>query len=182
MKSSPTPKESSMQDVNAEYYDYQRRIRTTVDGPPTERMVNGVPVSAGPLREADPARHVHAEPRYDKPVRRFTTFETETKLYIVELEPTRRCLPEWTDGALTREQVWDVARSTPKTIVLPDGTEVDDAFDQDVADKRAYNFWVSVEASYSDAAYYVPLTFEAWKAEGKPNPYTGKPYDAEGVA
>lgn len=171
-----------MQDSpNAEYYAYNRRVRPTVDGPATEPMIGHTPISAGPLREADPARNVTAEPRYAEPVRRFALFETATKIYICELEPTRRCLPQWTDGATTREGAWRFAQSTRKTVVLPDGSEVV-AFDQEVADRRAYEFWCGVEASYSDAAHYAPLTFEAWKSAGRPDPYSRQPYDAEAVA
>lgn len=155
---------------NRPLWSFTQRVQ---DG--KEPRIGYTPVSAGPLRVAEPERQIHAEPTEQAPIRRFTVFETETRLYILELEPTRRCMPQWTDGAMTRESVWRHAKTRRKTVVLPDGSEVQ-IFDEETADRAAYSFWVGVEASYSDAAYYAPLKFEAWCAVGKPDPYTNRPY------
>lgn len=156
--------------ANADYYAYNRRNR---EG--QEPRIGYTPISAGPIREADPAMNVPAEPRTDgEPFRRFAVLETESRVFICELERTRRFPVNWTDGAVTLEGAQIVAASTRKAVAAPaDFAGV--TFDQDIADRRAYAYYCGVEASYADG-YYGPLTFEAWKASGCPDPYTHAPY------
>jgi hypothetical protein len=132
--------------------------------------VFGVPVTPAPIREAQPDRNVPAEPRSEESFRRFAYGERDGRFHIVELEPTHRFPMNWMDFASTREGAWKRAQAQrlPVVVDAAEAIELGVVYDQDVADELAYNSYCAAGASFSDAAFYVPLGFDAWKAAGRP--------------
>lgn len=132
------------------------------------------PLHPAPRRLADPARNVPAEPwSDDESFRRFTLeVDDDAQTFTIrELLPTKRYPMNWYDGATTREWACKRAKAQHYPVRFQGLTgpskDLGVMFDQEVADEIAYNNYVARERSFSDAAFYVPLSRESWAASNR---------------
>jgi hypothetical protein len=124
-----------------------------------------------PVREANPARNVPAEPRSETPVRRFAVETDGERIYLREVEPTFAFPLNWgmTEG-LTREAAWNWIRSQDKPVTAEclsqEPLDLGVVFDVEAFERAAYGGYVSYGYSMSDG-HYGPLDFEAWASHAR---------------
>lgn len=127
-----------------------------------------------PVRRANPARNVPAEPASETPIRRFAVETDGARIYLREVVSTFAFPLNWSGReGLTREGAWSYVRAQDKPVTTEclgeEPMDLGVVFDVEAFERAAYAGYTSYGRSMSDG-YYAPICFEHWVISFRKNP------------